>query len=317
MSSVCEVCGSASRPGAMFCSGCTARLPAFRPTGPSALQAMQDIRSPLDRGAVQTRTPMVSARVVRSSPSYFWQGLSLLVLGMAIVFAVWFAVVTRKAEAPARPRSDETMMSTAAPASTPPAAPIAMSKRPSDDAPLAPARSAPVAPAVALNLPPSRGEGAPTVDAATAAAPGAAPGRALGPQSTDRIEQRQARLRRAAGGRTTEPRQAPWVAEAEPTFSTAPAPVAAPWPVTVARAQADSGPPIAPGPGPLYGGSASRASPSVADPGPPVVAGPGPLYDTPRTPVRAPTWAVNDPGPPIAVGPGPQVDSSPWRNRSR
>jgi len=292
MSSVCEVCGNANRPGAMFCSGCTARLPAFKPTGPSALQAMRDSQSPFDLGAhgVGTRASGPSARALRAAPSYFWQGLGLLVLAMVLVFAGWFAYVTRKTDGPGPSRAVASAPSAAvpeAPAGNVVAA-LAPIGKPADPAPITASVSPPVPVAPSATAPPA-------AEPATAAV---------------RAERRSSRSRQAGESRTTGARAAPSYGDAEPQFQLPRRPM------SVARAQDDPGPPIAAGPGPVYSWTVPRSSRVADDPGPPVAAGPGPQYEGPRTPVRAPVWLAGDPGPPVAIGPGPQVDYSTGRSRS-
>jgi hypothetical protein len=285
----------------MFCSGCTARLPAFKPTGPSALQAMKDGRSPFDFGAngTSTQTPVRSARALRADSSYFWQGLGLLVLAMALLFAAWFAYVTRKADGPEPSR-------VAVSAPTPAMAPaVASVSRASPEVP------ANVAVVAAMAAPAKSVDVAPETTRASASAPASAMALpAAEPPTAAPADRRALKANRAGDSRPMAVRSAPSYRNTE---------LASPQgqrTVAVARNQDDPGPPIAAGPGPLYGGSTPRSSRMADDPGPPVVAGPGPMYQTPRTPVRAPVWLANDPGPPIAIGPGPQVDYSAGRGGS-
>ena len=59
MTLVCSHCGRSNRATAMFCVGCVSKLPAFKATGPSALEAMSTLResAPHSPGARATHAP--------------------------------------------------------------------------------------------------------------------------------------------------------------------------------------------------------------------------------------------------------------------
>ena len=136
MTVVCDACKTENRDTAMFCRGCTGKLPGFAATGPSALAAPMTLQAGKPR-----------AKAVGASPSAIefpriWLGLGLLLAAMAIAFTGWYAYVTRKVAAPA--------VQTVATASTPSAAPSAAPVLPLTlITPVEPAQSTPPPPPVA------------------------------------------------------------------------------------------------------------------------------------------------------------------------
>ncbi|MDM0014819.1 hypothetical protein QTH87_20415 [Variovorax sp. J22P168] len=101
---VCESCGKDNRSSAMFCIGCTGRLPGFAPTGPSALEAMRSLRVP-------RRTPAdgagqkggMGAAAFFGEAIAFWFGLAVLAAVVIAGFTSWYVYVTRKSEPSAPP----------------------------------------------------------------------------------------------------------------------------------------------------------------------------------------------------------------------
>jgi hypothetical protein len=88
MSNVCDQCGQSNRPTAMFCIGCTGKLPSFAPSGPSALEAAQATRP---KPLADATTPALP-----SETKSFWLVLVALGVAMMIGFMAWFLRVTEK-----------------------------------------------------------------------------------------------------------------------------------------------------------------------------------------------------------------------------
>ena len=70
MSNVCDHCGQSNRPTAMFCIGCTGKLPGFAPSGPSALEAAKAMspafcRCDVARAAVRDQVLLACPRRAR------------------------------------------------------------------------------------------------------------------------------------------------------------------------------------------------------------------------------------------------------------
>jgi hypothetical protein len=323
---VCGACGSENRESAKFCIGCARRLPGFVPTGPSALEAINQAhpRAQARSGRVWRRDDPLA--LLPAETAGFWLRLGLLGLAMGIGFIGWYLYVTRQWEEPPllnqinaaltledrKPPAEESIALAPPTASTTPA--------PVSAAPAAPAKAVaepakPAAPAKAAAEPAKPAEPA----KAAAPAPAPAPARAAAPAPAKaEPPARETAWRTPATASTERPREASpttpprsrvpsWVEEpaqrllAVVPATAPPAPVRAP-----AWSRDDPGPPVVPGPGPVY--SATR-SPSWGrdDPGPPVAPGPGPVFSSTRSGSAA---ARADPGPPIAPGPGPLYESN-------
>lgn len=138
MSVVCAACQTENRDSAKFCHGCTAKLPAFYATGPSALDAMKTWRPP----AAQRPAARPAALPLPGDSAAFWIRVGLLVLGCALGLVGWYAYVTRKpaslSSVPPRPAVIATATAAAAPQ------PRAMEARPKD------AQSVPVLSSLAI-----------------------------------------------------------------------------------------------------------------------------------------------------------------------
>ena len=107
MAVVCSTCNTQNRDSAMFCRGCTGKLPAFAATGTSALGALQ-------AGAAARRSsPPRAGTVRRDGGGAFWLGLGLSVGAMMLAFFGWYLYVTRDAARPVAP------VAVVAPATTP------------------------------------------------------------------------------------------------------------------------------------------------------------------------------------------------------
>lgn len=123
MPASCALCGTRNRDNAMFCLGCAARLPAFAPTGPSALNRNTIAFSPRHDAwppPERTITPELPAETAG-----FWIRLGIVLLLMGLAFLVWYAFVTRTGGSP--PVQAE---SVAAPPSALPAIAAVTSSRP-------------------------------------------------------------------------------------------------------------------------------------------------------------------------------------------
>ncbi|MDM0035709.1 hypothetical protein QTI33_26490 [Variovorax sp. J22P271] len=103
MSTLCEHCGQSNRATAMFCIGCARKLPAFAPSGPSALEAMKAL-SPGTRSAASNGKAESShgEPLLPSETRAFWLQFGALGLAMLIGFVVWFMHATGKPSAPLR-----------------------------------------------------------------------------------------------------------------------------------------------------------------------------------------------------------------------
>jgi len=89
MPTVCESCGRLNRTQAMFCSGCLQQLPAFAPSGPSALETLRHKTAEMsarDDAARRSR-----ARAVAELRFPYW--LPALLLTLCAGFIGWYAVV--------------------------------------------------------------------------------------------------------------------------------------------------------------------------------------------------------------------------------
>jgi hypothetical protein len=297
MSVVCEACGKSNRANAMFCSGCTRRLPGFVASGPSALtsQAAAPTRKAPEHDVVPTaldalafrppsRRPRGAGRsggasdlpLLPAEAPMFWLRLGAVALVVLVGFVAWYFYVTRKIDV--TPPTE--MPVAAAPDSS------ATAAAPS---PLPPPSTADT---VAVpKAPPAPGTGK---DLAAAPKPAGRPA----PEAQARTTERERPAARARPSRTETARapRAPRDAPEERGESRDPSPAVVARSLALARAQGDA---AAANPGP--------------DPGPVPRTGPGPRFaddNAVRAPSRAPPLPANDLGPPIAPGPGPQYDFS-------
>ncbi|PNG59352.1 MULTISPECIES: zinc ribbon domain-containing protein [unclassified Variovorax] len=319
---VCTACGSNNRENAKFCIGCARRLPGFVPTGPSALEAINNAQPP----RAPVRTPRRAWRrddpltLLPAETAGFWLRLALLGLAMGIGFIGWYLYVTRQLTQPAfldpitaalavedrKPPADESVALAAPSASTAPApapagtaaptAPAVPPKASGQAQAPAPARAAQpeAAPQASTKAQPPAAKTEPVLAKSEPAAAAAYRAPSVAPADRHRDSaQSWPRRSRAPAWADDEP---PTVPLAIVPATVSPSPARAP-----AWSRDDPGPPIAPGPGPVF--SATR-SPSWnrGDGGPPVVPGPGPVV----TPSRSSSPVVaSDGGPPIVPGPGP------------
>jgi hypothetical protein len=320
---VCTACGSNNRESAKFCIGCARRLPGFVPTGPSALEAIDNARQPrapvrTSRRAWRRDDPLT---LLPAETAGFWLRLALLGVAMGIGFIGWYLYVTRQLTQPSfldpvtaalavedrKPPAEEPVALAVPSASTttPPApkgtAPSTAPQVPAKASvqtptPATPRAAAPAAAAPAsMKAEPAATRAEPVVAKAEPAATAAGASRAPSGAPADRYRDSEPASPRRS--------RAPAWADEPPTVPLAIVPAtASPGPARAPSwSRDDPGPPIAPGPGPVY--SATR-SPSWnrGDGGPPVIPGPGPLV----APSRSPSPAVaSDGGPPIVPGPGP------------
>lgn len=93
----CAACGRSNRPTAMFCIGCTARLPAFVATGPSALEAARALPPRSARSGVRSDAP---SPVLPAETPWFWLRLGLAVLALMMGFMGWYAYIIHKDTSP-------------------------------------------------------------------------------------------------------------------------------------------------------------------------------------------------------------------------
>jgi len=94
MANVCERCGRTNRATAMFCIGCTGKLPGFAPSGPSALEGVKAL-SRRTRGAEVGLTSGAEPMLPSETKSFWFQLAALAVL-MMIGFMGWFLHVKGK-----------------------------------------------------------------------------------------------------------------------------------------------------------------------------------------------------------------------------
>ncbi len=298
MSVICDVCGSTNRPTAKFCTGCANRLPGFAASGPSALEAMGALRPPAHVSAQERNGWLRNASSIPVLPAEspaFWFRLGMLLVAMTVVFMAWYLYVTREVTRTPGPGPIATVPAAAAPQQA-----------------AAPAKSAETALApVSVPAPAAAPAAAQTSAPVAAAPPSAPPPPEVQPKAAEAAP---AQARAAPPETRPAPRTRRYSREepqpGEPSYDVVRRAL------TLAGAEKDPGPPIAPGPGPQYEWARTPSQPG-ADPGPPIVAGPGPLYDPSRATPRTPSWSANDPGPPIAIGPGPLVDYSAGGTGSR
>ncbi|MET0543601.1 MAG: hypothetical protein ABWZ88_17800 [Variovorax sp.] len=114
MAVVCAACKTENRDSAMFCRGCTAKLPAFVATGPATLSSTHP--APLAGAARHPQAP---------EPPY-WIYLSLLIVGMALAFVCWYVLVTREPVSSPRAQAAAVPPATAKPS---PGTPLALLQR--------------------------------------------------------------------------------------------------------------------------------------------------------------------------------------------
>jgi hypothetical protein len=88
MPTVCESCGRLNRTQAMFCSGCLHQLPAFAPSGASALETL---RRAAESSARDDAARLSRARAVAELRFPYW--LPALLLTLCAGFIGWYAVV--------------------------------------------------------------------------------------------------------------------------------------------------------------------------------------------------------------------------------
>lgn len=88
MPTVCESCGRLNRTQAMFCSGCLQQLPAFAPSGPSALETLR--RKTAEISARDDAARLSRARVAELRFPYW---LPALILTLCAGFISWYAAV--------------------------------------------------------------------------------------------------------------------------------------------------------------------------------------------------------------------------------
>lgn len=93
MAVVCDNCKTENRDHAMFCRGCTAKLPAFAATGPSALAALGPL--PPRATAARPQASAVKAAAAAGNPARFWLLMVASVVTMVVAFAGWYAWVVR------------------------------------------------------------------------------------------------------------------------------------------------------------------------------------------------------------------------------
>ncbi len=314
MSVTCQSCGSENRESAKFCIGCAQPLPAFMPSGPSALDAMKSWRPEPRPYYLKEPGPRASSVTMLPAESpVFWLRLGLVAVVMGVVFFAWYLYVTRSAgesplpaglagvfssEQKAMPAAEAAATagvpaareSAQAAATQPATAPLTVAKP--EAAPDARAALSLPAARSAAAAPQAKARPGPATSVSTAAAP---PGfRTRAPaRGEDRDSYREAAPPLSASRVPMRPGEEsarlPW---RPPATETSRAPV---------RAAVDPGPPVAAGPGPQYAWTTRSSARLADDPGPPIVAGPGPLVSSSRAPARA----ADDLGPPIAVGPGP------------
>ena len=102
MSNVCDQCGKSNRPNAMFCIGCTAKLPGFVPSGPSALESMNASL------AHEAKARTVAHTGSGGGPGPWPSGIKSfgwLLGGLAcamVIFTAWLLHATGKPPAPER-----------------------------------------------------------------------------------------------------------------------------------------------------------------------------------------------------------------------
>jgi hypothetical protein len=89
MPTVCESCGRLNRTQAMFCSGCLQQLPAFAPSGPSALETLR--RKTAEISARGDAARLSRARAVAELRFPYW--LPALLLTLCAGFISWYAAV--------------------------------------------------------------------------------------------------------------------------------------------------------------------------------------------------------------------------------
>jgi hypothetical protein len=306
MSVVCEACGKSNRANAMFCSGCTRRLPGFVASGPSALtshpaplarQAPEHDAVPTARDPLEFRPPSHRPRAGRAGASdlpllpaeapMFWLRLGAVALVVLIGFTSWYFYVTRKVDLAEQPielpaaAAPDSSVTTVAPTVQSPAR-EAVTAAPPVNSPASPR------PASA-----NRSTPATKVAEKTPDKPAARPAPALQDKVAERERPSSRPRPKAEAPRATRPpRNAREEESGDPTAAVVARSLA------LARAQGDSAPADA-GPG--------------AGPGPAMSAGPGPRRaedNAVRAPPRVPSLPANDLGPPIAPGPGPLYDFS-------
>lgn len=88
MSNVCERCGQGNRATAMFCIGCTGKLPGFAPSGPSVLEGMKMPSRPAR--SVASGPPDGGEPLLPSETQSFWLLLGALAVLMMLGFMGWF-----------------------------------------------------------------------------------------------------------------------------------------------------------------------------------------------------------------------------------
>ncbi len=137
---VCDICGTLNRHNAMFCLGCASRLPAFAPSGPSALPALEARRRAMGSGTA--RSAGTDPAALPGESSGLWIRLGLVMLAMGIAFVGWYVYVTRKVVAPAPVAQ---LAAASAPAGAPPRAGTPV------DTEIAPVEPVPVTPSVPVH----------------------------------------------------------------------------------------------------------------------------------------------------------------------
>lgn len=101
MTVVCDACKTSNRDSAMFCRGCTRKLPAFAATGPSALAMQPPARRTL---------PRATAASLQTGLPGIWLAVGFMLVAAAIALTAWYAYVSR------RPATGPAPVATAAPA---------------------------------------------------------------------------------------------------------------------------------------------------------------------------------------------------------
>lgn len=90
MPTVCESCGRLNRTQAMFCNGCLHQLPAFAPSGPSALASLK--RRATESSDRDNAARLARARSVAELRFPMW--LPALLLALCVAFIGWYAMVS-------------------------------------------------------------------------------------------------------------------------------------------------------------------------------------------------------------------------------
>ncbi|VWX62495.1 conserved hypothetical protein [Burkholderiales bacterium 8X] len=332
---ICDQCGTRNRDSAMFCIGCAGRLPAFAPSGPSALEAMR-FRPPGSEPRAAREAGSATAPLPAESAS-FWLRLGGFTVALSIAFLGWYFYVTRSA----------------APPSVQPAPAVAAVDRAAEPAKAAGDASGTTATGQAVGsasvtAPPSQAVGTASVAAppsttrpSDATADAASTASRTSPADALRTTTEALLPARSATGSSANPsKDASQIAErAKPAAPAAPAA-----PSGAAGAAAAAGSSVASTEGTVSARSQRRRAPigtqpadavlddlsaastnaspawrtprfeasSARDLGPPIAPGPGPVYDTTRSSSRAlPAGTdIRDPGPPVAPGPGPLYEET-------